>query len=131
MIKIAVVGSRGFKDYHLLENILLAHIPCILISGGAIGADKLVEKFATYWNQKIEVILPNWEKYGKSAGPIRNKEIINKADHLIAFWNGKSRGTFSSINFAKNKKIRVDIVKYLEGTIEEYYPSTTLFKRVG
>jgi hypothetical protein len=53
--------------------------------------------------------LPDWAKHGRAAGPIRNKLIISDADYVIAFWDGKSTGTLSSINIAKglNKPLTI------------------------
>ena len=106
-MKLAIVGSREFNNYELLcktlekyENISM------IISGGAIGADKLGEKFAQNNNIEIKIFYPNWNTHGKKAGILRNKIIVENADEVIAFWNGESKGTLSTINFAKqlNKK---------------------------
>ena len=48
--------------------------------------------------------LPDWERYGKSAGPLRNKIMVDKADFIICFWNGKSRGTASTVRYASKDR---------------------------
>jgi len=113
LIGIAIVGSRNFNDYDSLvkfikEKIHLKEIKYV-ISGGARGADKLAEQFAYHYSFDIRVVYPNWRKYGRSAGFLRNKIIIENADVVFAFWDGESRGTLSSINLAKNldKKLYV------------------------
>jgi hypothetical protein len=82
-----------------------------IVSGGAIGTDKLGEKFAEDNNIETEIYLPNWNKFGKKAGYIRNKLIIENCDEVIAFWNGKSPGTKLTIDIAKKLNIPVHIIK--------------------
>lgn len=103
MRKIAVIGSRTFDDYDRLEGVLLPWLPATIISGGAKGADTLAERFARDHGQPITVIKPDWEQFGRGAGPIRNRAIVDAADLIIAFWDGKSRGTLSALNYAKGK----------------------------
>ena len=111
MLKLAVVGSRGFKDYECLKNTLDSihnKIPITeIISGGAKGADSLAEKWAIENEVPTTIIYPEWELYGKSAGFIRNREIISLCDRVVAFWDGESKGTQHSFKLAKeqNKKI--------------------------
>jgi hypothetical protein len=114
-MKLSIIGSREFNDYNLMikkinELYDIQNITTI-ISGGAIGADKLAEKFAKDNNIKIELYLPDWNRYGKSAGYIRNKLIIENCDEVIAFWNGKSPGTKLSIDIAEKLKKIIHIIK--------------------
>lgn len=106
-MKLAVVGSRTFKDYELLEEAIIEiekkHISTI-ISGGAKGADSLAARFANEWNIPLIECLPEWKKYGKSAGLKRNFDIVSQCDYLIAFWDGKSKGTKHSIELAVELK---------------------------
>ena len=117
-MKLAIVGSRGFHDYEFLKKEIktfLQENDCcltVIISGGAKGADKMAEIFATEQDFPIKIFLPDWDKYGKSAGFIRNELIINEADAVIAFWDGTSRGTLSSINLAKEKNKILKVVQY-------------------
>ncbi len=84
----------------------------IIVSGGARGADALGERYARENGFEIERHPADWEKHGKSAGPIRNKEMAQIADYVICFWDKRSRGTKSMIDFAKehNKPIRIKII---------------------
>ena len=117
-MKLAIVGSRGFRDYEFLktEIIVFAFENSIditeIISGGAKGADRMAEIFAAEKKLPTKIFLPDWDKYGKSAGFRRNELIINEADAVIAFWDGTSRGTLSSINLAKEKNKLLKIVQY-------------------
>ena len=107
-IRLAVVGSRTFTDYELLKNTLddfvESHIITEIISGGAKGADTLAKKYAKENGFPTNIILPNWEKFGKSAGFIRNEQIVQECTYLMAFWDGKSKGTKHSIDLAKKHK---------------------------
>jgi len=116
-MKLAIVGSRNFTDYNLVNNTIknllcpLNYITCI-VSGEAKGADFLAKRFAE--NQGISYIeyLAAWYKYGKSAGFLRNQTIIDNCDMVLAFWDGKSRGTADTIKRAKKAKKPTFIVYY-------------------
>lgn len=80
-----------------------------IISGTANGADKLGERFAKEYNLKIKRFPANWDLYGKSAGYKRNEQmaLYAKEDNgiLIAFWNGKSKGTKHMIDIANKYEL--------------------------
>jgi hypothetical protein len=103
MSRLAVVGSRTFNDKTLLFETLDSLewegkpvVPSLIVSGGASGADRLAEVYASTRKIPTKIIRPDWAKHGKAAGPIRNREIVKEADLIIAFWGGKSRGTLST-----------------------------------
>jgi hypothetical protein len=116
MRKIAVVGSRSFDDYFFFYQRLSEYIgddEVVLISGGAAGADQFAEIYAHDVGLSILIHFPKWvvdNKYKRNAGFIRNKQIVDDATEMIAFWNGKSQGTKSSISLAQKKGIPVTIV---------------------
>jgi hypothetical protein len=104
-MKIAVIGSRDFDNLCLLEEILSEYteqITC-LVSGGCRGADKLAEDWDRKRNIPVLIFEPNWKEYGRSAGVIRNREIIENCDLCIAFWDGKSKGTANGIQLCRKK----------------------------
>lgn len=84
----------------------------IIVSSHATGADILGEKFASDHNLQCEIHPADWKRYGNSAGPIRNAEMAEVSDALIAFWDGESRGTKSMIKLAREKGLQVAIVRY-------------------
>ena len=101
MINLAVVGSRTFNDYEYLKKILSWFSCKRIISGGAQGADTLAKRYAAEHAIPFKEYLPNWDLYGMSAGFIRNKLIVDDADELVAFHDGKSKGTAHSIKLAE------------------------------
>jgi len=101
-INIGVVGSRGFDQEEML-NYQLSKISSdykkeelVIVSGGAKGADKLGEEWAMSNDIKTNIFIPDWDKYGKRAGFIRNADIVSNSDLVISFWDGKSNGTKNS-----------------------------------
>ncbi len=110
-MKVAVIGSRNLNvmDLHLY----LPKNTTEIVSGGARGIDSCAKNYAINNNIKLTEFLPDYKKYGKSAPLIRNIEIINYTDVILAFWDGKSRGTKYVIENAKkiNKRINVYILK--------------------
>ena len=117
--KVIIAGSRGFSNYKLLKEKCNEYLRekrkeynIIIISGGARGADTLGEKYAQDEGFSLEVFPANWNKFGKSAGFIRNEQMAEIADALIAFWDGKSHGTKHMIEIMENKKLLVRVVNY-------------------
>jgi hypothetical protein len=121
-MKLLIGGSRNFNDYELMKYHLQFLTFDKIISGGARGADKLAEKYAK--ENKIKFILfeANWESYGKNAGFKRNIKMIEEADFIIVFWDGKSNGTKHAIEYAKKFGKRIIIVNYLNNLKYEIYP---------
>ena len=117
--KVIIASSRGFSNYKLLKEKCNEYLRekrkeynIIIISGGARGADTLGEKYAQDEGFSLEVFPANWNKFGKSAGFIRNEQMAEVADALIAFWDGKSHGTKHMVEIMENKKLLVRVVNY-------------------
>lgn len=115
-----VVGSRGFTDYDYfskkLDYLLQNHAKAVIVSGGAKGADSLAERYAREKGFKLKVFPAQWDKYGKSAGYIRNKEMheyLSKQKHrgVAAFWDGKSKGTKQSFQLAEEYDNPLKIIR--------------------
>jgi hypothetical protein len=117
-LRVIIAGGRDFNDYNLLErnvnDILKIYDNKIrIISGTAKGADQLGEKFAKDNHYELSRFPANWDLYGKSAGYRRNAEMAKFAVEngnigiLIAFWNGKSRGTKHMIDLAKRYNLKI------------------------
>ena len=119
MIKIAIIGSRGFSDYEyfksefelfLKENNIKDYK---IVSGGARGADTFGRNYAKSQNNEIIEFIPNWEKYGKRAGFLRNYDIWDNSDIGIAFWDGKSTGTAHSFEITKKQNKTLKVINYI------------------
>jgi uncharacterized phage-like protein YoqJ len=110
-MKLAIVGSRSLKIN--IERFVDKNATMI-ISGGAIGIDTAAANFAKNNNLPLCVFKPDYIKFGKSAPILRNKQIVKKADSILAIWDGKSRGTAHVIKLAKyfNKPTKICIIDF-------------------
>ena len=108
-MKIAIIGSRNLRVDNLQDY--LPPTTTEIVSGGARGIDTCARNYALKQKIKLTEFLPDYDKYGRAAPLKRNLQIINHADLVITFWNGKSRGTHHVINECKkrNKKIKLYI----------------------
>lgn len=104
-------GSRDFTNYEYVSNVIKHYLPYItkIHVGDAKGVDSLVVRFCSENNINYQIFKADWNKYGKGAGPIRNRELINGTSILIAFPSNNSKGTISAINIANELNINVHI----------------------
>jgi hypothetical protein len=113
--KIVIAGSRTFDDYLLLRK-KMDHFtrelksPPIIVTGGAKGADTLGVRWAMERGFYTMTYYPDWEKFGRKAGFLRNQTMAENANALVAFWDMKSRGTAHMINLARDKGLSVKVV---------------------
>ena len=117
MMHIIIAGCRDFNDYAVVEREMMdfigkfiGKIEIEIISGGAKGADALGERFAKEHNLPLKIVPADWETYGRAVGPRRNEEMARMAGSLVAFWDGKSKGTKNMIDTAKKFGLRVKVV---------------------
>ena len=118
--KVIVAGSRDFGNYKLLEQKLnrllsakvVAEDEIVVISGCARGADSLGELYAKTKGYAVERHPADWDKNGRSAGYIRNEQMAEVADALVAFWDGKSRGTAHMIETMNRLHKPVRVVRF-------------------
>lgn len=106
-MKIAVVGSRKITMVNIGRYISDSEE---IVSGGAVGVDSCAAEYAKENGIKLTVFLPQYERYGRAAPIIRNKEIVDYADKIIAFWDGRSKGTLSVIKYAEKTGKPCDII---------------------
>ena len=107
---VAIVGSRDFPDRKMVEDFVW-QLPfdTVVVSGGARGVDDWAARAAFNRGLKTHIINAEWDKYGKSAGFRRNELIVAAAQVVVAFWDGKSRGTANTIELARKAGKPVDI----------------------
>lgn len=106
-MKIAIVGSRSlcvgsFKKYVSDGD--------EIVTGGAAGIDRCAAEYAKQNGLKLTEFLPQYEVYGRAAPILRNKQIVDYADMVIAFWDGNSKGTLSVIQYAEKVGKRCKII---------------------
>ena len=114
--RVVIAGCRDYNNYDEAKSYIdfcLSNIRkennIVIVSGCASGADALGERYAKENGFKVEKYPADWKTYGKSAGPMRNKQMAEVCDCVICFWDGKSRGTKSMIEYAKefNKPVKM------------------------
>lgn len=117
--KVIIAGTRSFADYSLLCSSCDKYLSgkrqsheIMIVSGAARGADRLGEQYAKERGFQIKTFPADWENNGRSAGYMRNADMANFSDALIAFWDGQSKGTQNMIKTAQKKGLAVRIVKY-------------------
>jgi hypothetical protein len=99
MTAIAIVGSRDFPNLELVRNFVEGlDDGTVIVTGGARGVDQVAEDAALSCAFTVQVIKPDWQRYGRGAGMIRNTQIEKVSDEVVAFWDGQSRGTEDTIN---------------------------------
>lgn len=123
MFRVIIAGGRDFEDYEFLKltmDHLLANITseiCV-VCGMAKGTDLLGERYADEKGYKVSRFPADWGSFGKFAGFVHNEEMAQNADALVAFWDGKSRGTQHMIKTAERYKLKIRVKKYNGGQDE-------------
>ena len=131
-MNVIIAGSRTFNDYEKLrsfcDQVLEPYEDIVIFSGKAKGVDKLGEKYAKEKDFPLKEFPAQWNDvngkpkeqiginkmggfYWKLAGFSRNLEMAQEGDMLIAFWDGKSKGTKHMIATAKKFNVEVEIYK--------------------
>jgi len=112
-MRVAIVGSRDITDKEeYWYSKICGNIPpnCTeIVSGGAEGIDTLARRYAKEHKLLLKEFLPDYKKYGRSAAFIRNDEIVGYAHIVLAFWDGKSRGTADTVLkcYRANKPVEI------------------------
>ena len=107
-MKVAVVGSRKLRALSL--DLYLPEDVTEIVSGGAKGVDADAREYARAHGIRLTEFLPEYQKYGRSAPLYRNIQIIEYADVVLAFWDGKSRGTKFVIDQCRQRGIPIQII---------------------
>lgn len=100
-MKVAIVGSRSYPELDRVREFVRLLGPEVeIVSGGARGVDLAAELEARANQMKVRIFPADWSK-GRMAGYMRNHDIVNYADVIVAFWDGKSRGTMHTVSLGK------------------------------
>jgi len=117
-MNLIVAGGRDFNDYERLSAVLFdfaerhPNRAITLVSGMARGADKLAWEFCRRENVACIEMPADWDRYGKRAGYLRNEAMADISHALIAFWDGKSKGTKHMIDIAHTLRLEVQVENY-------------------
>lgn len=105
-MKVIIAGSRTIIDYHHVFDAIQqsGYEITEVVSGGAVGVDRLGEQWARDHNVPVVRFLPDWKRFGKPAGHFRNADMASYGDALIAIWNGESPGTKNMIESMRRFK---------------------------
>ena len=122
-MKIIIAGSRNITDYELVKRAILdsgfTDLPnqsTEIVSGMARGVDMLAVRYAREYNLSLYEFPADWNKYGRAAGMIRNDDMAQFADALIAIWDGCSVGTKGMIDIARSRRLKIFVVRTDIGT---------------
>jgi len=115
-MNVIIAGTRTLFDYDLVAGVcdtVLANIAVTkMTNGDGPGTDQCGKRYARERGYPLELYPADWKTFGRSAGPKRNRQMALVADMLIAFWDGKSRGTLSMIREAKNRNLIIRVFRY-------------------
>ena len=128
-LRAIIAGSRDFDDFPKLMNSCIDILFKIteqhsdlnkirIVSGTARGADQLGEQYAKITGYEVSRFPADWDGLGKRAGYVRNAEMAKYAmadgnyGVLIAFWDGKSKGTKHMIDLANRNGLEVHVVRF-------------------
>ena len=131
MVKLIIAGGRDFADREsLLESFheFMQDVPnedITIISGKARGADQIGEWIAKQYGLNVIGFPAEWDKYGKSAGYKRNEVMANHATHLLAAWDGQSKGTKHMIDLARKYDLVIKIHSYQKEELNYYSMAET------
>lgn len=126
-MRVAIVGTRDYANLAEVASYVMNLPPDVtVVSGGARGVDQAAIEAATMRGLATQVILPDWNKYGKSAGIIRNGLLFDQCAAVVAFWDGTSRGTYNMIQRCREAKKPLTIFLQDGGKVELHHAEGAL-----
>ena len=122
--RVVIAGCRDYNNYdeakpyidYCLSNVRKEN-NIVIVSGCASGADAIGERYAEENGFEVEKYPADWKTYGRSAGPKRNKQMAEVSDYVICFWDEKSKGTKSMIDYARKCGKPVKIKKIFQDEV--------------
>lgn len=108
---LSVSGSRRIGDAQVVADALDGLRPGEIVTGGARGVDTLAAEWAQAHGVPVVVIRPDWRRYGRGAGLRRTEQMIDRADEVLAVWDGESAGTRHAIEYAREKGKPTHVVR--------------------
>ncbi len=107
-MKLLIAGSRGIEDYDLSPYV--PEETSLIISGRAKGIDLVAERYADRHHIKKQIVKPEYTLYGRSAPLVRNRQMVEMADRVLVIWDGKSRGTQYTVQYAEKQGKPVEVI---------------------
>lgn len=108
MKKLLIAGSRSIEQFDLSPHI--PHETDMIITGGAKGIDTIAEQYADQHRISKMVLRPRYDLYGKAAPIIRNREMVAVADSVLIVWDGISKGTKGTEQYARKMGKQVTVI---------------------
>lgn len=126
-MKIAVIGSRNLTFNHF--DIVIPTVCTEIVSGGAKGIDTCARLWAEEKGLIYTEFLPDYKRYGKAAPLIRNRQIVDYADAVLAIWDEKSKGTYHAVMYAKKQGkpialLSADPLHIIDNSLTKFTEST-------
>ena len=134
-MELLITGSRDIVEneanFARLQDEIQSRYPnvSILLHGGARGADQLAARFARQYGLAVQVIRPDYRNYPEKLAPLlRNTELVELADAVVAFYGpkGKTGGTWDTVKKALAKNIPVTEL-FPDGTVRHIPARMSLF----
>lgn len=108
---VAIVGSRGYSSEQQVRRYVAALAEdTVIVSGGARGVDTWALDEARRRGMRVVLHRPDWGRYGKRAGFVRNSLIVRDCDRCVAFWDGQSRGTMDTVRKCEESGKPVEVL---------------------
>ena len=107
-MKLAIIGSREASAIDIASHLTFA--PDMIISGGARGIDTYAREYAIRNNIPLKEYLPEYGRFGRKAPLFRDMQIVDNSDFILAFWNGRSRGTKFTLDYAERCGVPFKII---------------------
>lgn len=113
--RVAIVGSRRWPDPAVVRSAVRSFVDAlpagtVVVSGGAAGVDTWAEQAARRRGLAVVVIRADWRRLGRRAGYVRNAEVVERSDRVVAFWDGVSPGTGHTVRIARRRGRSVQVV---------------------
>ena len=110
----AIIGSRNITAFDLSK--VVPSDTTVIVSGGATGVDTLAARYARAKRLPLVEFKPNYREFGKGAPFVRNRQIIDYCDNVVAVWDGVSKGTKYTVDYARKqgKKVKLIVVDTCE-----------------
>lgn len=108
-MNVAIIGSRAIGCINI--DAYLPQDCTAVISGGAKGVDSIAAEYARQKGLELIEFLPDYARYGRAATHVRNRSIVDSADLVLAFWDGKSKGTMSTVKYAEKRGTPCHVVE--------------------